>query len=87
MTNNHVLTTVLEMQNIESSVKNGFATLKNKTSFQMVEVVHGNDKYPAGSKIALRGDSFVQPWAKNRFSLDGKELIMVPESEIIGVVK
>ena len=85
MTNGHVLTTPLEVQNIESSVKNGFATIKNKSSFQTVEIVHGSTKFFSGCRIFLRGDSFVQPWAKTRYVVDGRELIMVPESEIIGV--
>lgn len=87
MTNGHILTKPLEIQNIEQTVKNGFATFKNKVSFQVVEVVHGSAKYQSGVKVLLKGDSFAAHWAKAKFTVDGQELMMVPETEVVGVVQ
>jgi hypothetical protein len=85
-TNGHILTKPLVVQNIESSVKGGFLTIKNKTTFQFVEVVYGDGKnYGAGMQVMLKSDAFVHPWAKQRYEIDGQECILVPISEIVGV--
>ena len=87
MTNGYILTKLLSIKSTETEVVKGFASFKNKTSFQEVEVVYGSEKIKSGTKVLLRADAFAQPWAKNTYHYNGLDLLMVPQNEVLGVIE
>jgi hypothetical protein len=87
MINGYVLTKPLEVKSIQTEVVQGYANIKNKISFQLVEVVYGTELIKSGSRIVLRSDCFNQPWAKNRYHFLDQDLLMVPINEILGVTE
>lgn len=84
--NGFVSCTPFPSQHIEKVVKGGFAMIDKKVQLQELEVViggmAGNDYLGPGSKVYIRGDQITQPWAREVFSMDGKDFILVPSSAI-----
>ena len=87
MINGFILTKPLEINAVQTQVKDGYASFKNKSTFQTVEVVCGTEKIKAGSKILLRSDAFVQQWSKARYDFNGQDVIMVPINDVLGIVE
>jgi hypothetical protein len=71
-------------QSVEKTIKGGIALIDRKVNLQQLTVVlrNGDGSLIPGLKVWVRGDASVQPWAKEVFSLDGEEFILVPESAI-----
>lgn len=69
-------------QHLEKVVKGGFAMVDKKVQLQGLEVVMPSydPPLPTGSRVYVRGDAAVQNWAKEVFSVDGVEFILVPAS-------
>lgn len=87
MINGYILIKPLEFKSVQTEVKAGYASFKNKTSFQVVDVVYGTEAIPSGAKILLRADCFNQPWAKNKYYYNDQELLMIPINEVLGLVE
>jgi small nuclear ribonucleoprotein (snRNP)-like protein len=72
---------------VEKVVKRNFALIEQKVSLQELEVVFQGENFAPGDRVFVRGDQVVQAWAKQTFTFDGKEFILVPESAVQMVVK
>lgn len=70
-------------QNVEKKVNRGLVMAEHKISIQELELLFTSESYAKGQKVYVRGDRVMQPWAKEVFTMDGKEFILVPESEIV----
>jgi hypothetical protein len=71
-------------RHVETVVKGGFAMADKKVFLQELDVVMFGEqsKFTPGMKVFVRGDAVVQNWAKEVFTQDGKEFILVPETAI-----
>ncbi len=87
MINGYILIKPLEVKAVQTELKAGYASFKNKTSFQVIEVVYGTEEIKSGCKILLRADCFNQPWAKNKYYYNEQELLMIPVNEVLGIVE
>ncbi len=68
---------------VETSTKKGFATVQNKTQLLRLEVVFGEwQGMPAGSFVYVRGDSIKLPWGVDVFTVNDKQVILVPVDQI-----
>lgn len=85
--NNLVACTPLKQQAIGQVVKGGFALVDKKVQLEELKVVvafHSKDaNYHAGDSVWVRADQSVQPYAKEVFTVDGKEFILVPQTAIL----
>lgn len=64
-----------------------FVTIKNKQSLVGLEVIFGNNDYRVGWTVYVRGDVVTLPWAKEKYQLQDKEFILVPDEAIQIVTK
>jgi hypothetical protein len=83
--NNLIACTPFPKQHMEKVVKGGFAMVDKKVNLQELEVVMFADydkSLNPGTKVFVRGDAIVQNWAKEVFTQDGVEFILVPASAI-----
>lgn len=82
--NRVVACTPFSKQNMETVVKGGFAMIDKKVQLQELKVVmHAADpKLEPGDTVWVRGDAIVQPWAKEVFTVEGHEFILVPATAI-----
>lgn len=83
--NKLVACTPFPAQNVEKKVNRGIVMAEHKISIQELEVLFTSENFAKTNKIYVRGDRVMQPWAKEVFTFEGKEFILVPESEIIFV--
>lgn len=83
-TNRVVACTPFSKQHMETVVKGGFAMVDKKVQLQELQVVmHALDpRLDAGDTVWVRGDTIVQPWAKEVFTVAGREFILVPANAI-----
>lgn len=86
--NRVVACTPFNKQHLETVVKGGFAMVDKKVQLQELKVVlHAAEPSLApGDTVWVRGDAVVQPWAKEVFTVEGREFILVP-ANVIQVVK
>jgi hypothetical protein len=65
---------------IESEVKGGFATVKNKVELIKLKVIFGTDDYQIdnGDYIYIKGDQVAHPWASAVYTVDGISFILIP---------
>lgn len=79
---------------IETTVKSGVLTIKQKASLTCLTVVFGNANPLAwqqtekivifpGDKVWLRGEAVAHAWAKEVFEVNGKSFILVPIDFIV----
>lgn len=80
-----------QFKKVEAEIKGGIAVIAQRVSLIKASLVLGYSlngvDLKAGDKIILRGDSGLQPWAKQVVSLDDKEFVLCPEEQIIGYEK
>ncbi len=72
-------------QHMEKVIKGGFAMIDKKVQLQELKVVFNSadpDLEP-GDSVWVRGDTVIQNWAKEVFTVDGKEFILVPASMLL----
>lgn len=83
-TNKLVATTPFPKYVPTKVVKGGMALLERKIGLAELKVVLPTDdaKFMPGTSVFVRSDQDVHPWAKQIFTLDGVEFILVPESAI-----
>jgi len=86
---NLVACTPFPKQSVEKVIKGGIAMIDKKVTLQELSVVFSNleEGLDFGHKVFIRGDQVVQPWAKEVFTINGKDFILVPVSAIQLVVK
>lgn len=88
--NNLVACSAFPKQNMERVVKSGIAMIDKKVQLQDLNValsatvnINGvSCEINPGTKIWVRGDQVTMPWAKEVYSVDGLEVILVPASAI-----
>ncbi len=83
--NGLVATEPLPSGGIAAQEKSAFTTIAQKKLLAPLKVVLASADYRLwpGDIVYVCGDSGVQPWAKQRWSLaDGREFILVPEAAI-----
>lgn len=68
----------------EKTMKAGLALQDKKVRLQELTVVLRNEdgRLQPGMRVYVRGDGAMQVWAKDVFTLDDKEFILVPETAI-----
>jgi hypothetical protein len=73
-------TTVKTTQRGTGTVKVAF--IENKVSLTSLEVVFDSEdlRFRAGQKVWVASSLYTQPWAKNVLEIDGKALILLPET-------
>jgi hypothetical protein len=80
-----------QFKKVEAELKGGIAVIAQRINLIKVDLVLGYNfngtELTAGDKIILRGDSGLQPWAKQVVSLDNKEFVLCPEDQILGYEK
>jgi hypothetical protein len=66
-------------------VSKGFAKDVRRNKLVPLRVVYGNNDFPTGCLVLVNSNQQIQPWAKERFTLEetGGEFIFVPESAIL----
>jgi hypothetical protein len=79
-----------EFKKIEATIKNGFALISQRVDLIKVDLLMDYDldgiKLKAGKdRVILRGDSGLQPWAKQVLNIDGVEFVLCPENLVVGV--
>ncbi len=79
-----------EFKKIEATVKGGIALVSQRIELVSVDLIMdyqlGDTLLKAGvTRILLRGDAGLQPWAKQTLSFDGKEFVLCPESAVVAV--
>lgn len=78
-------------EKIDAQVKNGFAFNGNRMNLIRAEVVFSGfvdgQQVEPGDLVLLRGDSGLQPWAKQLFVIDGQEFVLCPEGAVIGYAR
>lgn len=70
-----------------SKVVNGIAMLETKLTLIGLKVVFGGDLAPEGSTIYVMADSANAKWAKEKYTVEGKEFVLVPEEYVLLVAK
>lgn len=81
--NKLVACTPFPAQNIEKKINRGIVMAEHKVSIQELVVVFAAESFGKDQKVYVRGDRVMQPWAKEVFTFEGKEFILVPEAEIV----
>lgn len=85
--NNLVACTPMKQQAISQVVKGGFALVDKKVQLEELKVVMSfsskDAHYHEGDSVWVRADQSVQPYAKEVFTVDGKEFILVPQTAIL----
>jgi hypothetical protein len=71
---------------VEKVISSGMARVDKKVNLQELKVVFSSESLISGQKVLVRGDTVTQHWAKEIFSLEGLEFILVPESAIMVVL-
>jgi len=75
----------------ESKVKNSFATMTSSVSGNKemikLQVLIGNDKIPTGSNVYVTSDVYNLPWANVFYNFDEKQMMLVPETNIVFISK
>jgi len=69
---------------VETEVRDGFATIKNKSTLVPLKVVHSdmNHTYGVGSTVYVLGDAIKQMWFKTEYTVDGVTFVLVPTKDI-----
>ena len=80
--NRLVACTPFEKRSVETVVNSGFATVKNKATLVPLTVIFGNDVYPHGSVVYVKGDQINAPWVKEVFELRGQAFVLVPHDQV-----
>ncbi len=72
-------------QHMEKVIKGGFAMIDKKVQLQELTVVFRSSEpsMNAGDKVWVRGDTVIQPWAKEVFTVEGKDFILVPANMVL----
>lgn len=72
-------------QHMEKVIKGGFAMVDKKVQLQELAVVFqsADPDVEPGDKVWVRGDAVTQPWAKEVFTVDGREFILVPAQYLL----
>jgi hypothetical protein len=78
-----------EFKKIEATIKGGVALISQridliKTDLVMDYEIDGLVLKANKDKILLRGDSGLQPWAKQVLNTEGLEFVLCPETNVIG---
>ena len=83
--NKVVACTPFNKQHMETVVKGGFAMVDKKVQLQELKVVKHSAELNLvpGDGVWVRGDAIVQPWAKEVFTVEGDEFILVPANFIL----
>ena len=84
--NKVVACTPYTAQAVKKVLKGGIAMIEQKVNLQELTVVLASDSgFTPGQKVFVRGDSAVQNWSKEVFTVEGKDFILVPETAIMVV--
>lgn len=72
-----------------SGESGGFATIKQRTELVravlVMDYVYAGHTFAAGKTVVLlKGEAGLQPWAKHKYQLDGKDFCLCPESMVMG---
>lgn len=67
-----------------SSIK--VARIENKVSLVAADVLFDSEEYKAGTKVLVRGDLYLQPWAKEVFTFEGVQYILMPKDKVEAVI-
>jgi hypothetical protein len=86
--NGNIVTLPFKDMSVKTEVKSGFATIVQKTHLSTLQVVVGNKdgSIPIGSVVYMAPDAFKSHWAKQIFLFENKEVIIVPENQVIMVI-
>lgn len=70
---------------LKPEARGGLLTLKAKTALESLEVIYPYPPggYVAGDLIYVRGDSTAHSWAKDVYTVNDVELVMVPEDAVM----
>lgn len=70
-------------QSVEKAYVGRLALASQKLALQALKVVLPyNSKYEVGSTVYVKGDLYVQAWAKEVHEIDGHKFILLPEQYI-----
>jgi|ERR1700761_6327970 len=81
-TNGNIATKRFPEQHVKVISKNNFAILEQKHTLQALEVVFDGEGYKPGDVVYVLADSYNHVWAKNSFTLDEIEFILVPKDMV-----
>lgn len=68
---------------IEKRVNRGLVMAEHRISIQELKVLFHGEGYAKDTLVYVRGDRVMQPWAKEVFTFEETEFILVPEAEIV----
>lgn len=73
---------------IRTEIRDGIGRIAQKSNIEFLEVAFaapdalGKGLAP-GDKVGVRAETMVTPWAKKIFTIDGADVILVPEMEVL----
>lgn len=81
---------VPEFQKIEADLRGGLAVVAQRIKLASVTLImdyelDGLNLKAGKTKILLRGDSALKPWAKQKLELGDLSFVLCPESDVVGV--
>lgn len=77
---------------LQVKTKGAFATVQQKNGTMRTKVVHayrGGENCPyiaPGDEIIIDGNDTSHEWAKRRFEIDGREIILIPRANVLAIV-
>lgn len=81
--NKLIACTTFPKMNVEKRVNRGLVMAEHRVSMQELTVLFASETFAKDSKVYVRGDRITQPWAKEVFTFEDKEFILVPEAEVV----
>lgn len=81
--NKLIACTTFPKMNVEKRVNRGLVMAEHRVSMQELTVLFASEAFAKDSKVYVRGDRITQPWAKEVFTFEDKEFILVPEAEVV----
>lgn len=81
--NNRILCTPVPPRQSKTLQNGPLRVAAHKIELVELEVVYGNNSYAQGAKVYVRGDAATTAWGKEILTFRDKDVILVPESEVI----
>lgn len=71
----------------EKVIRGGIAMIDKKVHLTELTVVvaDSGEEYVVGQKVWVRGDLSIQPWAKEVFTIQEKEFVLLPVQHVLVV--